>query len=786
MKHFKLWILVLVGLNIGVTSVSRAQNPWNRRVILQGFWWDFKNDSFPLGWANYLALLGPRLAEAGIEAVYIPVSLKNQSPGSGYIPFDHYDLGDKFQKDYLKTSLGDKNELLRMYASLKANSMYIYQDVVWNHINGAGSSLSSGGQDPEAPEDNSTNRYKNFRYSCYSTPATNEGSKEYLSREGRFPKNWQNFYPNNVSSCCTNPINTPFWGPDIDYSVGAYGKSSNAIYNPNQAPSYMRNNMREWMIWYKKQTGFDGIRIDAVKHFPTEVTEDFLWNLRYKAGWASGGEDFFAFSEWVDFDKNVLDNFCNTVQNRSGTFDFSLRHGIQQMVTSLGNFDLGSLVNYQQNNRYMTVPFVNNHDTYRPIYDKQGKDSAWRTSSELAPHIYKDEPRWALAHAMILAVDGSPLIYFDDLFDIGKSGKRFNHNPTDTASLRINDDLLNLLWCHNNLKFKEGEYLVRNQANDLLIIERKAKAIIAMNDHWDQWQDPKAVQTAFTDGTILIDYTGSAGTSERMVYGGGKVDLAVPPCNGSARRRGYSIWAPKGITGNKTTYNLPIKQEWEMANDLGDRHPLSLEQGGALPPHSTQCRIAGSFYGAAGIRAKIEVHGDQPQQAMLFSLYDNDCQLVDSFSGFGPFHYTFYLKKDGWYHVKLNHIYPEDSFQNLKVLFEYNAPQRINPNDKAKVCSCLNGEDPDLGDEKPFHLPLNLYPNPGQDKVSVQLPNTYNHSSEYHISVTNLNGNILPIIFERGEDGLIQLSTQNLPDGVYLIQVYDGMTGYRGKMIIIH
>lgn len=785
MKQLKLWILVLVGLNIGVTGVSRAQNPWNRRVILQGFWWDFKHDSFPQGWANYLTLLGPRLAEAGIEAVYIPVSLKNQSPGTGYIPFDHYDLGDKFQKDYLKTSLGDKNELLRMYASLKANSMYIYQDVVWNHINGAGSSLSSGGQDPEAPEDNSTNRYKNFRYSCYSTPATNEGSKEYLSRQGRFPKNWQNFYPNQVSSCCTNPINTPFWGPDIDFSVGAYGKSSNAIFNPTQSPTYMRNQMREWMIWYKKQTGLDGLRIDAVKHFPTEITEDFLWNLRYNAGWASGGEDFFAFSEWVDFDKNVLDNFCNTVQNRSGTFDFSLRHGIQQMVTSLGNFDLGSLVNYQQNNRYMTVPFVNNHDTYRPIYDKQGNDSAWRTRSELAPHISKDEPRWALAHAMILAVDGSPMIYFDDLFDIGKSGRRFNHNPRDTASLKINDDLENLLWCHQNLRFKEGEYLVRNQAADLLIIERKGKAIIAMNDHWDQWQDPKAVQTAFADGTILIDYSGSAGTSERMVYGGGKVDLAVPPCNGSARRRGYSIWAPKGITRNQVLSPKSITQEWEMANDLGDRHIQSLEQGGALPPFSVQCRIAGTLFLAESKNARVEVHGDKKNQPIRLSIYNNDCQLVDSMSGLPPLTLNFNPTKEGWYHIRLNHIQPEDSFQKVWVKATYSAPAKIAQLQNAKVCTCLNGADPDLGNKKPYHLPLNLYPNPGQDKVSVQLPNTLSHS-DYHISVTDLNGMILPIIFERGEEGLIQLYTRNLPDGVYLIQVYDGLTAYRGKMIIIH
>lgn len=775
-----MWLLVF-------SEYANSQNPWNRRVILQGFYWDFKHDSFPLGWANYLATLAPRLHDAGIEAVYIPVSVKNQSPGTGYVPFDHYDLGDKFQKGHLKTSLGDKNELLRMISTLQANYMFVYQDVVLNHLNGAGSALASGGQDPLAPEDNSTNKYKNFRYACYKTPATNEGSKEYLSREGRFPKNWQNFYPNDVSSCCTNPINTPFWGPDIDYSVGAYGLSSNAIYNPVQQPSYMRNQMREWLIWYKKQTGINGLRIDAVKHFPNEVTEDFLWNLRYNAGWAGGGDQFFSFAEWVDFDKNVLDNFCSEIQNRAGTFDFSLRHGIQLMVTGMGNFNLGTLVNYQQNNRLMTVPFVNTHDTYRPIYDVNGNDSAWRTGSELAPHISKDEPRWALAHAMILAVDGSPLIYFDDLFDIGKSGRRFTHNPKDTASLRINDDLYNLLWCHNVLKFKDGEYLVRNQAADLLIIERKGKALIAMNDNWDQWQDPKAVQTSFSDGTILVDYTGAAGTAERMVYGGGKVDLSVPPCNGSAKRRGYSIWAPKGITKPNFGGGLETVQEWELSNDLGDRHPQSLEQGGALPPFSTQCRNAASFYKHPPSAAYIDVYGDKPSQPVLLEFYNDKCELIDSFSGFLPFKkVSVRYYSPGWIHVKLRHLQEEDSFQKIWVKVAYFGAKEIDPKDTASVCSCLNGEAPDLDVSKYSTNQIRIYPNPAGGKAFVSLENPNTNTSKMSINLFNSNGSKVELSNIRREDDLWIIDTDALRNGIYLVNITDGRRNYLSKLAVIH
>ncbi len=787
MKFVTQWFLIVYAFFEGTNiKNAAAQNPWNRKIMLQGFYWDFKNDSFPLGWANYLTELTPRLKEAGIEAIYVPVSVKNQSPGTGYVPFDHYDLGDKYQKGHLNTSLGNKNELLRMYAVMKANGMQVYQDVVWNHLSGAGSEFSSGGQDFEAPDDGYTSRYKNFRYVCYKTPSANEGSKEYLLREGRFYKNWQNFYPSPVSVCCTNGINTPYWGPDIDYSAGAIGQSNNALYNPKQNNTYMRNGMREWMIWYKKQTGFDGLRIDAVKHFPTEITEDFLWNLRYGAGWANGGDDFFAFSEWVDFNKTVLDNFCSTVQNRTGTFDFSLRSGIHQMVTGLGNFDLGSLVNFQQDNRLMTVPFVNNHDTYRPIYDQNNKDSAWEIGRELAPHINKDEPRWALAYAMILAVDGSPMIYFDDLFDIGTSGNRFNHHPLDTSKLKINEDLLNLIWCHNNLKFKEGEYLVRNQSADLLVIERKGKALIAMNDAWSQWQDPKAVQTAFTDGTVLIDYTGAAGTAERTVYNGGKVDLSVPPNDGSAKRKGYSIWAPKGITSN---HNLPartITQEWEMANDLGDRNAKSLEQSGAIPPFSEQCRVVGSIYVVKNKNIQLDVYGEKENQALKVTLLDENCQLVDSSVGSKNFTFNYIPKKDGWLTIKAQHTQAYDSFQKVWVKATYNSPLKINTSIPQKICGCLNGEPVALGNTTLKEKNLFLYPNPARTHINVNIPEDIKRNDAMDVEIVDWKGTSTFYKAKVKNSNEIELNLANFANGIYIVKVLLESNLYVQKFVVFN
>jgi alpha-amylase len=307
--------------------------------------------------------------------------------------------------------------------------------------------------------------------------------------------------------------------------------------------------MRNWMIWYKKQVGWDGIRIDAVKHFPAYVTEDILWNLQNNAGWASGGESLFSVGEWVG-GASELDSWVSSVQDRSGTFDFAIRGAIQNMVNGNGIFDLSTIPSAQQSNRNRTVPFVNNHDTFRPILTSSGNYNGWNSGSQLGTQIEPNDGRNSAAHAIALSVDGAPQIFFEDLFNIGYNGNRFNHRPNVDSTLPARSDIENLIWCHQNLRFKEGAYFVRWQAADALVIERGGKALIGVTDNWTVWQDLNGVQTSWADGTVLIDYSGANGTATRTVYGGGKVNISIPPCNGTAAqgRRGYCVWAPEGIT----------------------------------------------------------------------------------------------------------------------------------------------------------------------------------------------------------------------------------------------
>lgn len=675
-----------------------------KKVVLQAFWWDYYHANYSNNWSNYLTELAPRLKSMGVDAIWIPPTSKNESPTYvGYAPFDHYDLGDKFQKNSTGTRMGTKNELLRMIAVMHANGIEVIQDVVLNHAGSAGSGNGSGGQDPNSFSMANNNGYKNFRYVSYSTPASVETQTNYWARKGRWPKNYTNFYPNPSNNCTTGDICTAFFGPDISYESSAFGKSSNVTgFNPTQTSNYMRNEGRNWISWMKKQTGIDGFRWDAVKHFPTYVQEDYSYNIKNTLPtWAKGGQNMFNVGEWVG-SKSELDAYVNSVAGPSGdkmmgAFDFNLRAfdpsgGLYGMVYGMGNFDLSTLPGAQQNERvtyypatntyvHRTVPFVNNHDTFRPQVSSTGNYIGWNSGSELSAHIDPYEPRLSTAYAVMMSMDGNPQLFFEDLFDIGALGNRYNHDPKSITSLPSRSDIQNLIWCHQALDFKSGAYQVPLSSPDYLIISRSGKVLIGITDNWNTWQN-QWVYSGFPAGTVLKDYSGANGTSTSTVDANGWALISTPPVDPSlniAGRHGYSVWAPVGK--DAVTYNPPrattTTQEWEMANDLGDSHVNSLGQGGALPASSTNFRIVGKIYVESGKPITTILYPENTTKALYVGLYNAAGTLLTSANGTGTLTKLYTPSFTGWITLKVRNNVASNPSQKCWVNVTYTAPAII-------------------------------------------------------------------------------------------------------------
>ena len=517
--------------------------------------------------------------------------------------------------------------------------------------------------------------------------------------------------------------------------------------------------MRNWIMWYKKQVGFSGVRIDAIKHFPTYLSEDLLWNLQHGNGWANATDDMFAVGEWVG-GASELDQWCNDVQNRAGTFDFSLRNALVGIVQGNGAFDLGMVPNYQQLNRQRTVPFVNNHDTFRPILDSDGNYNGWNSSQQLGTQIEPNDPRLSVVYAISFALDGSPMVYFEDLFNIGYNSNRFNHHPKDSIELPIRSDIANIIWCHQNLNFKGGSYLVRWQENNALVIERDAKAIIAVNDSWSNWKNLIGVQTNWTDGTVLKDYSG-ANTNTIIVYGGGKIDVNIPPCDGSANnsRKGYSIWAPDGITTSYVNSSESITQEWEMANDLGDSHIASLQQGGMLPNQSKECRVVGKVHLETQSNLNIEFYPLFNNLSVDILLLDSNCNTIDSITGIGDFSHDFNILNEDLYTIKIRNTTESQMGQKCWVKVTYNAPTEPNLNILKNKCACNSSNSTIDFQENGFVI----FPNPVVDFLNIS--DDLNIKNQNYC-ILNINGEII----KNGtvNDGKIYLG--DLEKGIYLLK----------------
>jgi glycosidase len=738
------------------------------KVILQAFWWDYWNNNYRFGWANYLTELAPRLKAMGVDAIWIPPASKNQSAGSvGYAPFDHYDLGDKYQKQNGDTTrLGTKDELLRMIAVMHANGIEVIADMVLNHNSDA---AAVGGQDPETGMSmQSAGGFKNFRYVSYRTPRVDESLNDYWTRSGRWPKNYQNFHPNYANVCNSGDICGTFWGPDIDYATpGAFGQSSNIppfgsvnvggvnrpFHNPPQSSNYMLNNGREYMAWFKKQTNADGFRFDAVKHYSIPAQRDFILHTKYNLpSFANGGQDMLSIGEWVGNQFNVDDYVTNVAgggEEHTGTYDFALRgyssngSGIYGMVLGNGGYDMQNLPACQQSKRFYdygakrvhrTVPFVNSHDTYRPRLNANGDflrplgdASGWDEANELGSngrHIDPREPRLAAAYAAVFAVDGNPAIYFEDVFDIGTTGKRWTHRPTNTTDLPLRSDIQNIVQAHQKLGFKMGDYAVptalsgaqapfyqAGTSGDHLVLERRGRAIIGVTDAFSSVSNNTSDQQVWVNvgdpswiGKALYDYTGAHGITTTTVQPDGRVLIRTAP-NGhnipNAFGHGYSIWAPlpTGVTFSSVTdiYNYlstftparsPItNQEWEMADDLGDSHCLSLGQGGRLPDNSMNERMAGKIFAAANQPITCTVSPEVDGRNLTVTLYNMLGDQVATASGVAtaaaPLVVNYTPTADGWINMKVRNTADNYAGQRCWVRASYTAPQVVNTSSPA-------------------------------------------------------------------------------------------------------
>lgn len=605
-------------------------NPWNGKAVLQVFWWNCDDGTYLKDWYTYLAKLAPRLAASGFDGIWTPPPCKDTNStnpnegcnGMGYTPFDYYDLGQKNQHGETRTRFGTQDAFLRLIAVCHANGLEVYPDIVLDHC-------GSGDPDSSSPFKDPQHNYTKIQPLGFAGSGT-----------GRWQRNWLDFHYNpvhwhGIGDWPPSPDLRQDFGPDFCYQ-GRCSDSGNA--DPNCAT---RQNARAWFTWFVQQTGVDGFRFDDVKGYPPEVVGDILWN-------AMGDRvNYFCVGEYIpDQNSTEQDNWADGTSNRAGTFDYSLGYALLDLVNSNGYYDVGHLPSLQQVNRFKTVPFVNNHDTL---------DGTTRA------YIDPDNKRAQLAYAFAITVDGSPQLFFADLFE--------NYLVSAPADQLVSRPwMLNLLWCHQKLAFKSGDYFVRYQdSQQLLILERGARAIVAINNDGSAWHDAW-ISTAFPPNTQLHDYSGSR-ADDIWTNQDGWVQIAVPPLS-------YSVWGPAGVSGGFAPTPRRTVQQFEMDDNLGDSSAGSLGYGGKAIPD--MYRTAGAIWPALGSQVNLFVYSDAPQQIDLQVLIaGNPPVLVASGTSTPDIPFTppnFNVVQEGFHLLQVKLTNPGAAPARLYLKVDYTGP----------------------------------------------------------------------------------------------------------------
>lgn len=294
-------------------------------TIYQAFYWN----SAPDLWKRLESNI-PRFAEIGITSMWLPPAGKGGSGRSdvGYSPYDLWDLGEFDQKGTIATRWGTKSELESLLNTMKAYDIAAYYDAVLNH------KLGADGQEIF---------YGRTAWTMYN----GIGRNYYYSRAGEWSWNFE---------CFDGDYNGLFPYKTWDYTYDSdYLMGEDIDYQNDN----VKDEIKEWGSWIINVIGFDGFRLDAVKHIDSGFIQEFIGHVR-----SSSSKDIFVVGEaWIN-DQNQLIDYLNSVSNCMKVFDFPLRNDFVDLSNGWKDMRFwGGLVNSDYRNQVVT--FVDNHDTCR-------------------------------------------------------------------------------------------------------------------------------------------------------------------------------------------------------------------------------------------------------------------------------------------------------------------------------------------------------------------------------------------------------------------------------------
>ena len=369
-------------------------------ILLQSFhWYTEGNGQF---WKN-IAANAADLHKKGITAVWLPPAYKAASgqDSVGYDIYDLFDLGEFDQKGSIPTKYGTKDDFLQAIEALHQQKIKVYLDAVLNHKMGGDEleevqiiRMDENNREQQIGEPFQGKAYTKFtfpgrqqKYSdfiwdfqCFSgtdfaIDADGNEISGLFSILNQYGEGWEE----NVSKEHSN----------YDYLMG------NDIDFRNPA---VREHLKQWIQWMRELTGFDGIRLDAVKHINADFFKEWIDYIK-----SDIKEDTFFVGEYWTYEHPELVAYIDQTEGRMHLFDAPLQNNFHQAGRLKKEYNLTEIFNNTlvQSNPDKAVTLVANHDT-QPLQALENPVEPW----------FKP-----LAYALILLrADGYPCIFAPDLY----------------------------------------------------------------------------------------------------------------------------------------------------------------------------------------------------------------------------------------------------------------------------------------------------------------------------------------------------------------------------------
>ncbi len=385
-------------------------------TMIQYFEWYLPNDGL---WWKRCAAKADNLAALGITQVWLPPAYKGTSQEDvGYGVYDMFDLGEFDQKGTVRTKYGTKEELLEAIHAFHEQGIRVFGDVVLNHRMG-GDELEEVKAVMDMPEnrceqigDEQTIRV----WSRFTFPGRKKRYSSFIWNHTHFTgTDWDE---NTKETGHIYRFCGKQWAEEIDPENGNFDYLMGM--NVDMSSPEVVRETKKWLRWFLRETGIDGLRLDAVKHISFPFYRQLLSDIR-----KGGYPELPAVGEYWSGDVNRLLHYLDEVDNEMSLFDVSLHYNFYQASQTGGEYDLrqifdNTLVQMRPAN---AVTFVDNHDT------QHGQSLQSFIEDWFKP----------LAYALILLrKDGLPCVFYSDYYGNPVKNRPLVPNLGKLIKLRYN------------------------------------------------------------------------------------------------------------------------------------------------------------------------------------------------------------------------------------------------------------------------------------------------------------------------------------------------------------